>query len=1439
MGDFYVPENVFLACNKGTCICQLKATNYGRTTIYGEHVANEADKVPNVNVMPMGVCAITKGPCMPAPLAWQDVKDGISVGGFRLLLNKSILPCGAGGKIDIHFSRAEAQAIADANAAAVKKAEEENKPWYEKTLDFATGFAEGVWDGGVGLVEGVAHMIMHPIDTVVGVATLAYNVADAVTDPDNWEKAYDWASKGENWSNAWESTKKWASEQSPRDWGRLAGRGTFEVALAVGTGGAGTAAEGANVAAKAAKVAEIASNASKVAKAAEIANAAGKASEAANAAAKVEKVGAVVTDTERAAKAAEEAAEAEKAAEAAKAERCTREQCTGNGHPVDMATGEMFIEAVGFELPGLIPINWNAIWFNSSIYQGPIGSGWSHSYDQFLIADAATGEITYRTADGRDIVFPYLTEEGASYYKRSEKTTLYRQSNGYKLYNHAEQLQYVFRYNASAQKHVLDGIYNINGAAVTFKYENGLLTRIIDSCQRILELRYNKRRQVTEVVLLAGTPLLPPEPLISYEYNERGCLLDITYPLNNKQHFYYNAFKQIIKHTVRAGIDFYFEYDSTGPEAKCPRTWGDGNILGYRFTFEDGKTKSVNSLGHTTVYFHKNGLVYKTIDPYGHITYNNYNEYRERVSQTDGLGHTTVYTYDIKGNLTNTFLPNGAAISIRYNKRNLPAKGIDPDGGTWEWEYDEAGHLIKEIDPLQQQTSYQYNSNGALTQLTDVLGRIIFFDYNSEGQLIATHTPDGQHTRWHYNHRGQCTAVLFANGKARHIYYDAAGNIIKTAEPDGNIRHITYNAFGKPLRAKDSNTDVIFTYDHAGQLISQGQVGKSVQLTYDTELNLTSVINEEGSQYLFELDANGRVITETGFDGVTRRYRRNAAGQITEVLRSNGQRIHYGYDPVGQITDVRYHDNTSETYSYSPGGRLLTAVNEQDTVSFTYDALGRVVAENTTAAGITSIYNGVGQRTALTSTLGAHIQLERDIMGDIMQMDAGDWRATIQRNAQGWETHRSLPGGVNNRWKTDEVGRPVAHEVLNMRTLKFSRQKRYKWGANNRLHEISDFLSNQQTAFIHNAVGYLTGARHSSSPDEIRSVDAVGNLFESNDHSDRSYAKGGKLMAGKTAVYNYDEEGYLVEKKQKDGPIWKYEWNAAGMLAKVMRPDGAAVTFGYDALGRRVWKKYKHTITRYVWDGNKPLHEWKEFDARDASSDDLITWVFDEDSFAPAAKLKGGRKYSIVADYLGTPVQGFNAEGVLIWERELDTYGRVKMLKGEEGFCNYLYQGQMLDSETGLAYNRFRYYNPEEGMYISQDPIRLRGGLKTYAYVSNPTYYVDRLGLAEVEHFTNFDAARERAFELARGGNPNVTFTPTKVDPVTGTEVEFKGSNGSKVAYDSPHPDMNAALGHDKPHVGVHQGGKRSAGSAKRYNLTYDGDQHPYRSPVKGAGDIC
>lgn len=100
---------------------------------------------------------------------------------------------------------------------------------------------------------------------------------------------------------------------------------------------------------------------------------------------------------------------------------------------------------------------------------------------------------------------------------------------------------------------------------------------------------------------------------------------------------------------------------------------------------------------------------------------------------------------------------------------------------------------------------------------------------------------------------------------------------------------------------------------------------------------------------------------------------------------------------------------------------------------------------------------------------------------------------------------------------------------------------------------------------------------------------------------------------------------------------------------------------------------------------------------------------------------------SIISDYLGTPTHAYNNKGSLVWERELDIYGTLR--KGENSFVPFLYQGQYIDEETGLAYNRHRYYDNESGNYISQDPIGLRGGTKLYSYVMDSNGWIARMQL--------------------------------------------------------------------------------------------------------------
>lgn len=379
----YVPAGVFLTCDKDLTPSVLSVTFNANTVIYGQNLATEADKLPMVNIKSMGVCAVTKGPCVPAPLLWSPVQNDVVVGNHHLLLEDSKLQCSLGGRISIFFSMAEALAACPP-APAPEKSLLDRADDYLATLGpagdyarFQMGMAEGLYAGGKSMVEGLWglakggwHAATHPTETANAIGDATSSAADWASHGENWRNAAsaagnglnsaaDWASHGENWSKAWDGASDWASQQSPRDWGKIGGRATFEVAMVVGTGGAGEAlnvagkvGEGANLLSKAGEGANLLEKGAEAAnlteKGLEAANLAEKAGELGNAAGKAEVVGKVTTGAEDAAEAARAAKATEEARAAAKAqsyeELAQKPPCFLAGTLVHTLAGQRAIE---------------------------------------------------------------------------------------------------------------------------------------------------------------------------------------------------------------------------------------------------------------------------------------------------------------------------------------------------------------------------------------------------------------------------------------------------------------------------------------------------------------------------------------------------------------------------------------------------------------------------------------------------------------------------------------------------------------------------------------------------------------------------------------------------------------------------------------------------------------------------------------------------------------------------------------------------------------------------------------------------------------------------------------------------------------------------------------------------------------------------------------
>jgi RHS repeat-associated protein len=131
-------------------------------------------------------------------------------------------------------------------------------------------------------------------------------------------------------------------------------------------------------------------------------------------------------------------------------------------------------------------------------------------------------------------------------------------------------------------------------------------------------------------------------------------------------------------------------------------------------------------------------------------------------------------------------------------------------------------------------------------------------------------------------------------------------------------------------------------------------------------------------------------------------------------------------------------------------------------------------------------------------------------------------------------------------------------------------------------------------------------------------------------------------------------------------------------------------------------------------------------------------------------------------DHLGTPHELTDHEGRVAWSAQYKAWGEAREAISEAGrragFVNPIrFQGQYFDSETGLHYNRHRYYDPASGRYVSRDPLGLAGGRNLHVYVgNNPVRGIDPLGLVDINLFPHDEAIRQSADNIP---NPKGTFT--------------------------------------------------------------------------------
>jgi len=230
------------------------------------------------------------------------------------------------------------------------------------------------------------------------------------------------------------------------------------------------------------------------------------------------------------------------------------------------------------------------------------------------------------------------------------------------------------------------------------------------------------------------------------------------------------------------------------------------------------------------------------------------------------------------------------------------------------------------------------------------------------------------------------------------------------------------------------------------------------------------------------------------------------------------------------------------------------------------------------------------------------------------------------------------------------------------------------------------------------------------------------NLFMKYDHW-------GNLVSRRSGLYEqhyvYDDENQLIS-AQGTGPEGRFE-----------------ARYHYDALGRRtrriVTTTHGASEICFLWQGYRLLQEQLE-------GGHCSTYIYDPNEvWSPLARIdhlqndNSGEIFWFSTDLNGAPLEATDANGTVRWSGHYGSFGEIR--HQTEGFTRQLqnqtlshqplrYAGQYADSETGLHYNLFRYYDPQVGRFIVQDPIGLNGGWNLYQYAPNPLVWIDPTGLS-------------------------------------------------------------------------------------------------------------
>lgn len=1026
-----------------------------------------------------------------------------------------------------------------------------------------------------------------------------------------------------------------------------------------------------------------------------------------------------------------------------------------------MVTGEVFTNPeVDLRLPGFFDLEVTRSYSTANRARDVgIGYGWTHSL-AWSIEQTRSRELVVTAGDGSVEVFPPL--------RPGEQATagpwgLLRTTNGFWLRPGTEFIHYFENTEGDPEHYRLVRVAYRDRGAIRLEYERGCLTRVFDTAGRVVHFVSDASGRVVRV--FARAPDYSERTFVELRYDDNGDLVAAINEDGYETQFSYEDHR-LVRLRYPSDVVFHFRYDSAG---RCVETWGDGatavlaldqNVGGVlldgspakgiyhcRFDYSgDGYSEVVDSVRLQRFESAPAGLG-KAVNARGGVTTREYDELGRPVALTDPTEATWVWAYDDMNAIVLVRGPEGDSIQVERDQLGRELRVFDAAGGATAVVRDVNGEVVNVRDQVGGEVNLRGLVRGLPTDVLDERGGRHRFAYDDQGNCIERVFPNGAVYSFEYDYWGHLTCTRNPDGGQLRTSYTSSGKVLAETDAVGRVTKFTYDAMGN--LASRIEPDRTVTYFEYGGLNWLTRVtlpdGAHVRARYNREGWLVNFQNELGEEATRTYFPDGNLRTEKQFHGREVSIDRDLLGRITAV-DSGRNRHEFELSKTGRLASHRAGDVTGR-FEYDLRGELVRAAYPDAEVEFERDATGNVIRETFLIEGraywVSSTRNTAGDRLTLSTSLSHRADYGRDANGRVTRMSTADGSTLqIDRAAQGYVGSIRLPGGAKIADERDEAHRLRRRRVIAHGGETVTHERRYAYTEVDELaavHEEAD----RSAQYVYDARRRVS-SRVSSQGDEQFVVDAAGNYSEaSNGRPLRRFGPGNQLLSRGNESYEYDSAGFLIAKTVATDAgqhlSWKFQWNSRELLEAVELPDGRCLQFGYDYLARRVLKRVTHdgeTLAHwhYVWDGMSLLHEVLLGHDTDPAS--VRTYLY-EDSHDPmplAHQDSGDREWAYyVEDVVGAPVALVNSEGSVLARLERSTFGAVKVESTSRTTMAFRFPGQFEDTETGLHYNRYRYYDPNVGRYISPDPIGFWGGLNLYSYGLNPVGWTDPLGLVLAE----------------------------------------------------------------------------------------------------------